>query len=107
MEGRAGPLTRIISPPSSNVKGCTSGFGNLIALEALARGDHVIATGRGDLSRLRALQDAGAHTMVCDVTISSAEMREIARVAWGVYGRVDVVVNNAGYAVLGPLEELG
>lgn len=79
----------------------------MIALEALRRGDRVIATARGDLSRLDSIKDAGAHIMECDVTIPASEMQEVAKAAENIYGRVDVVLNNAGYGVLGTLEELG
>ena len=85
----------------------SSGFGKFIALEALKRGDKVIATARGDFSRLSDLKEAGAHIMQCDVTVPVEEMREIAKAAEAVYGRVDVLLNNAGFANTGTLEELG
>lgn len=90
------------------VQGCSSGFGQEIALEALKRGDKVIATGRGGLSRLDDVKRAGAHVMECDVTVSSEEMKQVAKVAEGVYpGGVDVLVNNAGYGKFATLEEMG
>jgi len=82
-------------------------LGKRIAIEALTRGDRVISTARGDLSRLDDVKDAGAHVMECDITIPFSEMKEVAKVAENVYGRVDVLVNNAGYGKLGTLEELG
>lgn len=93
--------------PDSSTQGCTTGFGKIFTLAALKRGDRVIATCRGDVSRLEALKAAGAHTMLCDVTIPSEQMKQIAKDAEAVYGRVDVVVNNAGYGFLGLLEEVG
>lgn len=109
---RSGPAMNAVSESGRThikrlFKGCTKGLGKLIALEALKRGERVIATGRGDVSQLQALKNAGAHVMTCDVTVSSAEMREIAKEAEEIYGKVDVVVNNAGMFTLGPLEELG
>ncbi|KAF8305358.1 oxidoreductase,short chain dehydrogenase-like protein [Clavulina sp. PMI_390] len=89
------------------ITGCSSGFGEEIALEALKRGDQVIASARQPLSRLDNLAEAGAHIMECDVTIPSQDMKTIAEGAEKIYGRIDVLVNNAGYGHFGSLEELG
>lgn len=90
-----------------SIQGCSTGLGKLLALEALGRGDKVIATARNNLERMNDLKAAGAHIMACDVTISSTEMQEIAKEAESIYGQVDVVMNNAGYATLGGLETVG
>lgn len=45
--------------------------------------------------------------MQCDVTVTVEEMQEIAKNAEAVYGRVDVLLNNAGFANIGTLDELG
>lgn len=89
------------------ITGCGTGFGKLLTREALKRGDKVISTGRGDLSRLDDLKEAGAHVMECDVTAPHEEMKEVAKKALAVYGRIDVLFNNAGYGLLGTIEELG
>ena len=84
------------------VTGASSGFGRAIVEAALARGDSVIAGTRsaeafGDLPN-------GAHPLALDVTAS--EQRETAVAATiERFGRVDVLVNNAGRTQVGAVEE--
>jgi NAD(P)-dependent dehydrogenase (short-subunit alcohol dehydrogenase family) len=56
------------------VTGCSSGFGEALVHEILARGDRVIATGRNASARLKHLEDLGAAILDLDVTASQAEL---------------------------------
>lgn len=87
-------------------KGCSSGLGALFALEALKRGDKVIATSR-QVESLESLKEAGSAILELDVTSSFDRIKALAAEAESIYGRVDVVVNNSGFPAVGPLEELG
>lgn len=87
------------------ITGCSSGFGKALTLDALRRGDKVIATAR-NASKIDDLQKAGADTMNLDVTASLDELKKIAQEAHDLYGRIDYLVNNAGYSQIGGLEEL-
>jgi NAD(P)-dependent dehydrogenase (short-subunit alcohol dehydrogenase family) len=86
------------------ITGASSGFGRAIADAALARGDAVVATARN----VDALEDLAAreraHPVRLDVT--DAEQRD-ATVAEAVerFGRIDVLVNNAGRTQVGAVEE--
>src|SRR5436189_2632911 len=86
------------------ITGASSGFGRAIAEAALAHGDSVAPTAR----RADALSDLGpdsrVHPVALDVT--DADQREVA-VAETVerFGRVDVLVNNAGRTQVGAVEE--
>ncbi|KAI9740781.1 MAG: hypothetical protein M1818_004746 [Claussenomyces sp. TS43310] len=89
------------------VTGCSSGFGEQFVHNILARGDKVIATGRNAATRLQHLGATGAAILDLDVSISQAELNEKVEEALKIYGRIDVLVNNAGYIESAPVEELG
>ena len=89
------------------ITGSSSGFGLLLAHEALRRGERVIATAR-DVSKLDDLiqhYPDTARTLALDVT-KAAEIEFIASQAISAFGQVDVLVNNAGYGVNGAIEEV-
>ncbi|MET7998342.1 SDR family NAD(P)-dependent oxidoreductase [Amycolatopsis sp. NPDC005232] len=89
------------------ITGTSRGFGRVFAESALARGDQVVATARD----LNALDDLGrAHgsavlPLALDVT-DKAAVGEAVDKAVATFGRLDVVVNNAGYGLYGTVEEL-
>ncbi|KDN68503.1 putative short chain dehydrogenase [Colletotrichum sublineola] len=76
------------------ITGASSGFGLLIAKDALARGHRVIATARNP-SKLSELASAGADILPLDVTTDEATVTET----------VTHVVNSAGYILDGTIEE--
>ncbi|EAU80937.1 short chain dehydrogenase [Coprinopsis cinerea okayama7 len=87
------------------ITGTSSGIGRDLALAALARGDKVIATARGrTVSKLEDLKAKGAEAIELDVTAPLDRLHEIAKAAVGIYGRIDVLVNNAGYMLVGAIE---
>ena len=90
------------------ITGCSSGFGLALASAALARGQRVIATARQPsvLGDLTARFPETCRVLALDVTDSSQVMNAVAQ-AVEAFGRLDVVVNNAGYGLVGAFEELG
>ena len=94
------------SPPVWFITGCSSGLGQALATAALARGDRVVATAR-DPARLAALAaeypDA-CRPLALDVT-RPAQVEAAAAEALARFGRIDVLVNNAGTGLVGAIEE--
>jgi len=94
------------------ITGSSSGFGLLTSIELAKAGYHVVATMR-DLSRRAKLDQSAAAAGVTDeIDIRALEVthgRDIATVVDTVardYGRIDVLVNNAGFAVAGFAEDI-
>ncbi|KAL0057869.1 hypothetical protein AAF712_015476 [Marasmius tenuissimus] len=88
------------------ITGTSTGLGRNLAIAALNRGDKVIATARArSLAQIDDLKAKGAETLELDVTASLESLQELAKRAISFYGRVDVLVNNAGYVLVGAIEE--
>ena len=87
------------------ITGASRGFGALIAKQALERGDSVIATARDPQTVIKAL---GEHPNLLAVRLDvrlEAHSITVVRQALDRFGRIDVLVNNAGYGLLGAVEE--
>jgi NAD(P)-dependent dehydrogenase (short-subunit alcohol dehydrogenase family) len=86
------------------ITGCSSGFGQEIARAALAAGDRVMATAR-QVEQLAGLAADGAVTARLDVT-DPVTVDQAVAATLDRFGRIDVLVNNAGYGSVGAVEEL-
>jgi NAD(P)-dependent dehydrogenase (short-subunit alcohol dehydrogenase family) len=89
------------------VTGGSSGFGQAIAAEVLARGDRLVVTGRDPEALQRRVGHDGSRAVTIGLDITDVDaVREAVETAISRFGRIDVVVNNAGYAHVGAVEEL-
>jgi NADP-dependent 3-hydroxy acid dehydrogenase YdfG len=88
------------------ITGASRGFGRVWTEAALQRGDKVAATAR-QLASLAVLTDkygANVLTLALDVTNPEQVKAAVAQ-AHAHFGRLDVVLNNAGYSLVGTIEE--
>jgi NAD(P)-dependent dehydrogenase (short-subunit alcohol dehydrogenase family) len=89
------------------ITGTSKGFGRIWAEAALKRGDKVAATARnpGSLDELVARYGSNVLALGLDVTDQAAVEAAVKR-AQAHFGRLDVVVNNAGFGLFGTVEEI-
>jgi NAD(P)-dependent dehydrogenase (short-subunit alcohol dehydrogenase family) len=88
------------------ITGVSSGLGGALARAALARGDTVAGTARRaeDLSAFEALAPSRAYGFLADLA-DEAQVRAAVAGAEAATGGLDVLVNNAGYGLVGAVEE--
>jgi NAD(P)-dependent dehydrogenase (short-subunit alcohol dehydrogenase family) len=86
------------------VTGCSSGIGRATARRLLEAGHIVYATARRP-ETLRELEAAGARTLALDVTDEQSMTAAVSAVE-AEHGAVGTLVNNAGFGVYGPVEEV-
>jgi len=88
------------------ITGASRGFGRIWAEAALSRGDKVTATARklADVADLAERFGDAVLTLALDVT-DPEQVRQVVAQAHAHFGRLDVILNNAGYALVGTVEE--
>ena len=88
------------------ITGASTGFGRLLAEQVLKAGERVIATARKPehIAELVKQYPETARALVLDVT-RPEQIKAVAQDAIAAFGRVDVLVNNAGYGIAGGVEE--
>jgi NAD(P)-dependent dehydrogenase (short-subunit alcohol dehydrogenase family) len=89
------------------ITGSASGLGYSIAKAALEAGNRVVATARSPEQLDKLAIDHGDRILVTKVDVTSeAECKAAVALANSRFGRIDVVVNNAGYGDTRPFEEV-
>ncbi|MEU0548364.1 oxidoreductase [Micromonospora sp. NPDC005979] len=89
------------------VTGCSRGLGRALAEAVLADGDQLVATARNpaQLADLAARYGDQVRAIALDVT-DPAAARAAVRATVDAFGALDVLVNNAGYADVGAIEDM-
>lgn len=94
------------------ITGAAAGLGMALTRIALARGDNVIATGRSvsqfdELLSDSSIDQTRLRILALDVTAPFDDIRQQVDTAVNAWGRIDVLINNAGICYLGAIEEIG
>ena len=96
-----------VAPKVWLITGCSTGFERALAEAVLKQGDYLLATAR-ELGQLLALIEPYPETakpVRLDVT-SSQDIQAAVDAAISTFGRIDVLVNNAGHGLIAALEEV-
>lgn len=89
------------------ITGAARGFGRIWAEAALARGDKVAATARNAAALDALAERYGDRVLPLTVDVTDAQqVSDAVTEAYRHFGRLDVVLNNAGYALVGAIEEV-
>jgi NADP-dependent 3-hydroxy acid dehydrogenase YdfG len=90
------------------ITGTSRGFGRVWAEAALKRGDKVAATARSLSSIADLAEKFGENCLTLELDVTKPEqVKLVVEQAHAHFGRLDIVFNNAGYSLIGTIEEAG
>jgi len=88
------------------ITGSSRGFGKVWTEAALKRGDKVAATARQLASIADLNEKYGANVLTLELDVTNTEqVKAVVEQAHAHFGRLDIVLNNAGYSLVGTIEE--
>ena len=89
------------------ITGASKGFGYEISKAGLHAGDKVVATVRKNASELYASLDNHPNLLVVEMDVTKEdEVKDAVQKAIDRFGKLDIVLNNAGYGIVGAIEEV-
>jgi len=86
------------------ITGASSGMGKVTAETLIAEG-HIVYGAARRIEKMQGLIDAGGHAIGMDITSEPQVQKAVDRIL-SEQGHIDVLVNNAGYAVYGAVEQV-
>lgn len=102
-------LSKMSNPLVWLITGASSGFGSTLALQVLRSGHHAICAVRSPAKASSSnpeISKLGGKWIELDVNSDVQTINRNLLSAVDLFGRLDVVVNNAGYCILGALEDI-
>lgn len=88
------------------ITGCSTGFGRALAEAVLENGDRLIATARNAEKLQDLTQSHPQQVCIISLDVTNPDnIRSAVAKAKDAFGRIDVLVNNAGYGTMGAIEE--
>ena len=88
------------------ITGCSTGFGRELAKAVLERGDRAVVTARRSETVRDLVEGRRGQAIACRLDVTNQEsMRYSVVMAGETFGRIDVLVNNAGIGYFGAVEE--
>jgi len=88
------------------ITGSSRGFGRVWTEAALERGDKVVATARKLSSIADFKEKYGENVLTLELDVTNAEqVKSVVAQAFEHFGKIDLLLNNAGYSLVGTIEE--
>ncbi|MCO5295748.1 MAG: oxidoreductase [Fimbriimonadaceae bacterium] len=89
------------------ITGCSTGFGRELCAQLLDRGDQVVATARDRHTVVEFERSHPNQALACAVDVTKPDqIQSSVQAGLARFGHIDVLVNNAGYGVIGAVEEV-
>jgi NAD(P)-dependent dehydrogenase (short-subunit alcohol dehydrogenase family) len=89
------------------ITGASRGFGFEVAKAALSSGDKVVGTVRNNCSALYTNLEHHPNLFVAEMDVTKEmEVKEAVKIAINHFGKLDIILNNAGYGIVGAIEEV-
>jgi NAD(P)-dependent dehydrogenase (short-subunit alcohol dehydrogenase family) len=88
------------------ITGCSTGFGRELAIQVLKQGYIAIVTARKINDIRDIVKDHSSKSLALELDVTNAgQIREVVKKSKDRFGRIDVLVNNAGIGYFGAVEE--